>query len=158
MIIREYNNETDFEGLRQCVISVQDYERGLEPRMPNGKDIVDDYIPDLFRRCKRYKGKIFVADAGGAVAGYVVILTKVTSEDIDDGGMEFGRISDLVVLEKFRGRGFGRELLSAAEIEARDNDVKWLRIGVLSANRIANDLYLSEGFRPHSIELEKTLL
>lgn len=158
MNIREYNNETDYDGLRRCVISVQDYERELEPRMPRGTDIIEDYIPDLFRRCKAHKGKIFVADAGGTVAGYVSILTKVTSEDIDDGGMEFGRIDDLVVLEQFRGQGYGRALLSAAETEARAKGVKWLRIGVLNANRIAKDLYLSKGFSPHTIELEKSLM
>ena len=158
MIIREYKNESDYEGLRQCVISVQDYERDLDPRMPRGKDIIDDYMPDLFRRCNVYEGKMLVADAEGEIAGYVLILTKVTSEDIDEGGMEYGQIGDLAVLEQFRGKGYGRALLSAAEAEARAKDVKWLRIGVLSANRIAHDLYVSEGFHPYSIELEKSLM
>ncbi len=157
MIIREYNNDTDLEDLRKCVISIQEYERSIESRMPEGKDIVDDYVPDLFRRCEKYQGKILVADVDGTVAGYVLILCKVISESIDDGDLEFALIGDLVVLEEFRNKGYGKELLSAAEIEAKANDVQWLRISVLSSNSLAKKLYLSEGFQPFSAELEKAL-
>lgn len=157
MIIREYNNETDFEGLSKCVVSVQDYERRIDPRMPPGQDIVKEYVPNLFQRCQEHEGKILVADVEGAVAGYVLILCKVVSEDLDDGDLEFGLIGDLVVLEEFRNKGFGKQLLSAAESEAKACGVKWLRIGVLSSNHIAYDFYLSEGFAPHSAVLEKIL-
>ncbi len=157
MLIREYNNETDYKGLRRCVIAIQDYERSIDPRMPQGKDIVDAYVPDLFRRCEVHKGKILVADIDGSVVGYVLILCKVISEDIDDGGLEFACIGDLAVLKEFQKKGYGKKLLSAAEDEAKASDVKWLRINVLSSNHIANKLYLSEGFRPYSTSLEKTL-
>jgi GNAT superfamily N-acetyltransferase len=71
--------------------------------------------------------------------------------------MEFGLIGDLVVLEEYRKRGYGTELLSAAEQEAKASNVKWLRVGVLSENRVASELYLSRGFSPHSVQLEKAL-
>jgi len=157
MIIREYNSGTDYEGLRKCVIAIQEHERNIEPRMPRGQDIVDEYVPDLVQRCRKYQGKILIADVGGAVAGYVLILCKVVSRDIEDGNMEFGLVGDLVVLEEFRTRGYGAKLLSAAETEAKANDVKWLRIGVLSANHVARNLYLSKGFRAHFDQLEKAL-
>jgi GNAT superfamily N-acetyltransferase len=157
MVVREYNSETDYEGLRKCVISIQKYEKSIEPRMPSGQDIVEEYIPDLFRRCREHQGKILVADVGGTIAGYVLILSKVVSDAIDDGDTEFGLIGDLVVLEEFRKRGYGTKLLSAAEDEAKANNVKWLRIGVLSSNRVASELYLSKGFSPFSVQLEKTL-
>ena len=157
MNIREYNNETDYEGLHACVISIQDYERSIEPRRPSGEAIVEEYIPDLFERCRRFQGKILVADVEGTIAGYVLLLCKVVSEDIDEGDMEFGLVGDLVVLEEFRKRGYGAKLLSAAEKEAKASNVKWLRIGVLSSNRVASELYLSKGFRPYYAELEKSL-
>ncbi len=157
MIIRDYNNETDLEGLRQCVISIQDYERDLEPRLPRGEDIVDEYVPDLFQRCRKYQGKILVADVEGSVAGYVMVLCRMVSDSIDDGGMEYGVVTDLVVLEDYRGKGYGSKLLAAAENEARENDVEWLRIGVLNANQLARDLYLARGFNPLAVELEKKL-
>jgi GNAT superfamily N-acetyltransferase len=157
VITHEYRNETVYEGLRKCVISIQDYERSIEPRVPRGQDIVDEYVPVLFRRCKKYKGKILVADVERTIAGYVLILCKMVSEDIVDGDMEFGLVGDLVVLEEFRNKGYGTKLLAAAEHEAKANNVKWLRIGVLSANHTASKLYLSKGFNPLSAELEKEL-
>lgn len=158
MIIREYKQKTDYEGLKRCVISVQDFEREIDPRMPRGIEIVEMYVPDLLRRCQKHQGKILVADVEGAVAGYVLILCKVVSEELDDGDLEFGLVGDLVVLEEFRNKGYGRELLSAAENEAKAFGVKWLRIGALNSNRFAYDLYMSKGYHPHSTVLEKTLI
>jgi len=48
MQIREFYAESDLDGLRACVISVQDYERNLDPRLPSGKDIVEEYVLDMF--------------------------------------------------------------------------------------------------------------
>ena len=157
MIIRQFNQETDLAGLKACVISVQDYESNLDPRMPQGSDIVDEYIPEMFEACEHSDGKILVADVDGDVAGYVLILNRVKSESIDDGDLEYGLVRDLVVLEDYRGKGIGGALLRAAEAEARDSGVKWLRIEVLDANETARDLYLSKGFSPLLSTLEKRL-
>ena len=108
MVIREFDSISDFDGLRQCVISLQDFEREIDPRMPPGASIVDDYIADIFRRCSEQDGKILVADSNGSVAGYVLVFCKVVCDDIIDGSYEFGRISDLVVLDDFRGMGLGK--------------------------------------------------
>ena len=157
MIIRRFDMDTDLAGLRACVISVQDYESDLDPRMPRGTAIVDEYIPEMFEACRTSDGKIFVAEIDGEIAGYVMVLNKVKSESIDDGDMEYGLIRDLVVLEVYRGHGIGGKLLQAAENEAKENDVEWLRIEVLDANRSAKDIYLSKGFKPLLSTLEKRL-
>lgn len=157
MKIREFYAESDLDGLRECVISVQDYERNLDPRMPRGKDIVDEYVLDIFENCRQSEGIIFVAEIKGKVAGYVLLLNRVTSESIDDGGLEFGLIRDLVVLESYRGQGVGGLLLETAEKEAKRRNVRWLRIEVLSSNETAKEIYLSKGFHPYTLLLEKNL-
>ena len=157
MIIREYNHETDSDGLRQCVISIQDYERNIDSRMPKGVDIVDEYIHDMFEICKETDGMIFIADIHDSVAGYVLLLSKVKSETIDDGVSEYGLVRDLVVLEGFRGQGVGGKLLHAVENEAEKANVGWLRIEVLSSNEGAKAMYLSKGFKPYTSLLEKKL-
>ena len=161
MQIREFEIESDMEGLRECVISVQDYERNLDPRMPDGAGIVDAYVVDLFKSCQRFQGKILVALSRESippkVVGYVLVLTAVTSESIEDGDIEYGLIRDLVVLENHRGQGIGSKLLKAAENEARKQDARWLRIEVLDSNEAAKQLYLSRGFQPYTLLLEKEL-
>ena len=157
MQIREFNAETDMEGLQKCVISIQDYERNLDPRLLSGKDIVEEYILDILKECKCSEGSILVAEINKTIAGYVLLLNRVKSESIEDGNMEYGLIRDLVVLESFRGQGIGGLLLEAAEQEAKRRNVRWLRIEVLSSNEIAKEIYLSKGFKPYTLLLEKSL-
>ena len=157
MIIRPFNKDTDMAGLKVCVVSVQDYESNIDPRMPRGSEIVDQYIPEMFDACLAMDGKIFVAEIEDEMAGYVLILNKVKSDSIDDGDMEYGLVRDLVVLEQYRGKGVGGALLQAAEDEARNAEVKWLRIEVLDSNESAKNIYLAKGFKPLLSTLEKRL-
>jgi len=85
------------------------------------------------------------------------VLNRVTSESIEDGDIEYGLIRDLVVLESYRGQGIGGMLLEAAEEEAKRRNVRWLRIEVLSSNETAKEIYLSKGFQPYTLLLEKNL-
>lgn len=144
-------------GLRECLIELQEFERRIDPRMPPGSVIADAYTDEMFRRCQECGGRILIAEFDGHVAGYATILPKVKSEQIEDGNLEYGLISDLVVLEKYRGLGLGRKLLAAAEQYARSCKVKYLRIGVLADNPVAQEIYESAGFVPLYAELEKTL-
>ncbi len=157
MLIRDYHEKSDRSGIRECLIELQDFERSLDPRMPSGDEIVDAYVPNMLRLCQRCSGKVLIADVDGEIAGYVSILAKVKSDEIEDGNIEYGLISDLVVLQRFRKSGIGRKLLEAAESFAREKDVKWLRIGVLASNEAALDLYASMRFRRKFVELEKDL-
>lgn len=153
----EFDKSRHSQQLRECVIALQDFERALDPRMPSGSDIVDEYIPQMLERCKSSPGQIFVAEVDGNIAGYVTVLTKVSSGELEDGDIEYGLVADLVVTKKYRGAGLGRTLLAVAEDYARDNRVKWLRIAVLAENRSAKELYSSMGFSDLFVELEKDL-
>ena len=126
--------------------------------MPAGADIVADYIPRMLFRCAHCDGRVLVAEVDGEVAGFTTILARVQSEEIEEGLAEYGLVSDLVVAGRFRGQGFGRKLLEAAESYAIDNDVAWLRVGVLAGNHSASALYDSLGFKELYIEREKKLI
>jgi ribosomal protein S18 acetylase RimI-like enzyme len=125
--------------------------------MPSGSEIVDDYVPHMLDRCIECDGTVLVAEVDGEVAGFVTILTRVESEEIAEGEIEYGLVSDLVVASKFRRQGLGRKLLEAAESYARVNKVRWLRIGVLAENDSANALYDSLNFKKLYVEREKDL-
>jgi GNAT superfamily N-acetyltransferase len=155
--IRKYSSETDAQQLRDCVIELQNFEREIDPRMPSGEEIVDDYIVAMLFRCRMCDGQVLVADVDGEIAGYVTMLNRVQSDDLDDGNLEFGLIADLLVRKAYRGTGLGRELMAAAESVAKEHDVRWLRISVMSENAAARKLYASSGFSEIYVELEKDL-
>jgi ribosomal protein S18 acetylase RimI-like enzyme len=157
LVIRDYDEKTHSRGVRACVVELQDFERTLNPRVPSGSEIVDDYMPLLLERCKKCSGKIIVATLKDSVVGFATVLTRVKSEEIEEGDIEYGLVYDLVVSSEFRARGIGRKLLEAAEAYAKSSEVRWLRIGVLAANNSAASLYDTLGFKPFYIEREKDL-
>ena len=143
--------------LRECAIALQDYEHKLDPRLPTGADIVADSMPRMFFRCRHSDGKILIAEVDDAVVGYTMVLARVTSDELEDGNLEYGLITDLFVLQEHRGLGVGRRLLEAAEAHARDRGVRWLRIGALAKNAAAEGLYSKAGFSRIYVEREKDL-
>lgn len=145
------------DKIRDCVIELQEVERQIDPRLPRGIDIVDDYVAEMLERCKTCQGRVLVAEVDGDVVGYASVMAKVSSDEIEDGDFVYGLVSDLIVLEGFQRKGFGRQLLEAAEMYARSRGVESLRIGVLSGNQAARDLYKSQGYLDLYVELEKNL-
>jgi GNAT superfamily N-acetyltransferase len=157
MVVREYFRDTDIDGIRACLVELQDFERRIDSRMPAGDEIANMYISESVSKCAECHGRIFVADEDGEIAGYATVLAKVRSGALDDGDLEYAYVADLVVRETYRGRGFGRRLLAKAETYARDEGAKWLRIGVLAKNEVARSLYISSGFSELQIKFEKGL-
>ncbi len=157
MILRDFRAETDMPGLRACVMALQDYESGLDPRFPDGASIVDAYVPDILRRCETYQGKIIVAEVDGEIAGYAMIWASVKAEEIEDGDFESARLADLAVIDKYRRQGIATALIEASENYARENGATCLHLGVMAANHRARALYESCGYTPFAMRLEKHL-
>lgn len=155
--IRKFDKQSDTKAVRSCLIELQDYECELDPRMPAGSEVGGPLFAEMMDRCSRHQGSIFVADDGNDIAGYVTVLARIKSEDIDDGDIEYGLVTDLMVRDKFRNRGIGRRLLEVAEEHATECGARWLRVEVLSNNGAARDLYKSSGFSEHLLSLEKSL-
>ena len=155
--IRPYDMATDARPLRDCVIQLQDFERGLDPRMPSGESIADDYIREMFLQCRKFAGRVFVCEWDRAIAGYITIHTEHVSDEIDDGPRKFGLITDVFVGEAYRGKGVGKALLEHAEFHARKKGASEIMISVLASNAQARSLYLAQGFEEFAIKLEKKL-
>ena len=64
MIVREYHRDADFEGIRACLIELQEFERRIDRRMPAGDEIANAYISEALAKCAECHGRIFVADQG----------------------------------------------------------------------------------------------
>jgi ribosomal protein S18 acetylase RimI-like enzyme len=155
--IREYDAATDRGSLLDCVVTLQDFERELEPELPPGRDVADSYLTFLFEHCAKSSGRVFVAESDGRVIGFVGVLTRVPPEGPEDPPDESAYITDLVVLPRYRGEGIGRALLARAEQAARESGVGRLQLTALVRNLAALELYRSCGFRDFELRLWKTL-
>ena len=92
-----------------------------------------------------------INDSGNAV-GYVWIGLERF------GGSNTGAwIYDIEVHEEYRGKGYGRALLRAAEIVTVENGVRSLGLNVFGPNKIARSLYESAGYEITKIQMSKDL-
>jgi ribosomal protein S18 acetylase RimI-like enzyme len=154
--IREYRDD-DARAVRDCISELQDFERRIDPRLRPGESMADAYVAQMLERCEVWVGELLVAEYAGAIAGMAAIYTRVPFEELDDPPGEYALVSDLVVREAFRRRGIGGALLEEAERYARQAGATELRIGVLSENRSARDLYVRTGFASYLETLSKRL-
>lgn len=157
LVIREYDAERDAEGLRACFCELQEYERALEPDLPPAAGVTEAYLRLLFERSARQRGRIFVAEQAGRLAGFCAVQAEVIEEEPDNPPGSYAFLSDLVVLPEARGGGVGRALLERGEAYARAEGAKVLVLTVLARNRAARRLYEGAGFRERYLSLEKRL-
>jgi ribosomal protein S18 acetylase RimI-like enzyme len=150
--------ENDRSAILEGFNALQAYERSIEANRADPADIADTYLRELFAECRDGKAEILVAEVDMGVVGWVGVVPRHISDDILDHDREFAYISDLIVLEDYRGRGIGRRLLAAAEEYVATKGVRRLRVGVLAANAAAHRLYHAVGFRDYEVILEKQIL
>lgn len=91
-------------------------------------------------------GRLWVADDGGAVVGYLAVTFGWS--------LEFrGRdafVDELYLAPAYRGRGLGGRALTLAEDACRDAGVQALHLEVERENAVARELYRRRGFADHA--------
>jgi ribosomal protein S18 acetylase RimI-like enzyme len=90
-------------------------------------------------------GRLWVADDGGAVVGYLAVTFGWSLEY--QGRDAF--VDELYVAPSHRGRGLGRTAMTLAEDACRAADVRALHLEVEPENTIARELYRRRGFADH---------
>jgi GNAT superfamily N-acetyltransferase len=155
-VVREYR-EGDETAILECIAELQDFERGMDPRIRPGASMSREHLAYIRERCRTCHGAILVAEADGSLAGFATILTRVPFESPDEPPGTYALVADLMVRAAFRRRGIGAQLMRAAERFARAGGATELRVGVMSRNRGAALLYRGEGFTPTVEILSKRL-
>lgn len=74
-----------------------------------------------------------------------------------DRAVKSGFIFDVLVDEKFRGKGYGKQLMLLIEEKARELDLKSIGLHVFAYNKVAQNLYESLGYETSSLNMIKKL-
>jgi ribosomal protein S18 acetylase RimI-like enzyme len=88
---------------------------------------------------------------GGQPAGHLWIKLNQTPHN---GG---AWLYDIVVAPQYRGQGYGRALLAAAERETARHGGRSLGLNVFGANAVARHLYESAGYLTTALQMRKAL-
>lgn len=110
--------------------------------------------PGAHKQCAEYFIKAIqnpdwcalVAECDGVIAGYTICQLALRPPVLRE--KKFGFISDMMVAEKFRGRGVGRALLEAALAWFRKKRMKTIELNVLRGNDMGEGFWSHMGFEP----------
>lgn len=143
VLLRPYS-PADLERIRE--ITVRSFEpvsidRNIEQHFGfvAGRDWRERKARDVTTDCEVQPDGVFVAEANGEVIGYVTTrLDRFTG---------IGRIPNLAVDERFRGRGIGTRLIRHAVEWMRGQGMAMAKIETLDQNPRGQELYPRCGFR-----------
>jgi ribosomal protein S18 acetylase RimI-like enzyme len=144
----------DLAAVTAMMARLQDHERQISADRRPGSEIAAGHLSYLLDECSRKQGRVFVAERGGSVVGFIVVMV----EHFDEGDLHlypmyksFADITDLYVEENHRGRGIAGALLSAAEEHARAMGIERIKLAALSGNEEARAVYLRRGYREYDV-------
>ncbi|QBD76926.1 GNAT family N-acetyltransferase [Ktedonosporobacter rubrisoli] len=147
----------DQEQIKQCIIELQEFERGLEADRIEGERIVERNFQEMQEAHLHDESRIFVAEVAEKVVGFINVRPVHSDQTYLSSLVEYVYISDIVVLQAYRERGIGARLLQRAEEFARQKGISVLQIEALARNQQALDVYQRAGFRPYEIMLLKQI-
>jgi len=153
--IRAYKPRRDREAVRNLLRELLSSEKEKESEWPAPDEIFELYYNRMMKLCRKHAGKIFIADEGGEVAGFVTVLGNVLPSYPDEYPLQYAKITELVVNRSYQNRGIGRRLIAAAESYARQRGVSSIRLEASGANSEGRRFYTREGYRELVIEFIK---
>ena len=109
----------------------------VESLLPQGLQTKDHYIYSLYD--------------GDQKVGMIWLKAEM------DRAVKGGFIYDVLVDEKFRGRGYGKQVMSLIEEKARELGLKSIGLHVFGYNTVAKNLYESVGYEVSSFNMIKKL-
>lgn len=112
---------------------------------------------DLARQLERGEGRLFIAYADDAPAGYMLLSEDAREESAHRHADRSLEIQQMSVEPAFRRRGVGRALVDRAVEIARTEKYDRIRLTVWADNETAVAFYESLGFHPFRHEMERPL-
>ncbi len=125
------------------------FQRGWRVFTPR-RSVVDDARARYERALEDPNVVHLGAEVGGRLVGMAYGEVVVGSSISDERTLE---VSNVVVLDEFRGRGVGRALVEAMFEVARERGVPWLSVKTYSENSRSLRFWESVGFRPRYVQM-----
>jgi GNAT superfamily N-acetyltransferase len=155
--IRDIELPRDRDAAVSFIHGLQLHEHAFEKDRRVDDSVAGEYFDVLMERVTKNGGRMFIAEEEGRAVGWAVFIVEEGYLYVVEAERTQGYIAELYLDESVRGRGAGRALIEACEDEARRRGLSHIKIGVLSGNRNAAEMYGRAGYAPYSAALRKYL-
>lgn len=112
---------------------------------------------DLLKKVKKERGIIFIAESEGIPLGFVAgILNKQNKQELlGCVPTKSGRVVELIVSEKQRGKNVGKMLMNKIEEYFKLRNCDIIQIEVFGPNKRAHDFYKKLGYGDRDFDMIK---
>lgn len=148
------------EMIKDLLVELQEYIAEIDREKYNilTKEYREKYFEKTMEEVNKYEGKIFLAIENEKVIGLIVGL--INNEEVssyDFKAPKRGRITELIVTNKYRANGLGKQLLNKMENYFKSVDCKGILIDVFAYNEKAQKFYYENGYFNRNIEIMKKI-
>jgi GNAT superfamily N-acetyltransferase len=157
--IRPYR-DADLPDLRRMVRGLQEAECGMDASRAHWTDGGAAYGDQMLEEVAANAGAVFMAVVPDGTA--IGMVSCWRAEDLTDITVKPEArihlyVSDIFVIESFRGQNVAGALLGAAEQHGRGLGLAQMTIGLLAVNHAARRAYEKSGFSDYELLLRKPL-
>ena len=154
MKIIEYE-EKYLEDVKDLLVELEEYILSVD------KDNLDHIHPEYrdkmalldLQEVKDNDGKCFLAVENGKAIGLIMgAIIKFDEYDyLDYKCPKRGEITELVITNKVRSQGIGKELMKVMEDYFKDNGCEYVLVDVFAYNEMAIKFYEKSGYHPRML-------
>ena len=159
MQIIEYNPKYD-EQIKTLLVELQEYIAQIDKE---GYNIITEHFKKLYfqktmEEINSYNGKIFLASQNEKIVGLIIgIVNNEEENTYDFKDPKRGRITELIVSQKYRTSGIGQILLNKMEEYLKNIGCKAILIECFAYNSNALKFYQKNSYFNRTIEMMKKL-
>jgi len=150
----------DLPSLRRMVLGLQQAEHRMEPDRAVWADDGGTYTDWIMEEVAGKSGAIFMAESADGIAIGMVSCWRVEDETditVRPEARAHLYVSDIFVIDSWRGRNVAGALLDAADAHGRALGLAFVTIGLLAVNHAAQRAYEKSGFQAYEVYLRKRL-
>lgn len=154
--IHTYSSKDEI-GIKECIAELKEYESQFDPDYFTNEESVNRLFKSILKE-KENGGEIFVAESNNKIVGFVSLGIDDKNDELIVNKIPTAYISDIIVLEGYRGKGIGKALLKKAENFTKEKGLKYIKLIVFAENNKAIELYKSFGFEDYETTMIKELV
>ena len=158
--IRQYRPQ-DKEALLVLIVELQDYLIKIDPlnklrRLPGYEE---KYIENLLRKIENKNGVIYIASIGNIPFGFIAGAIEEQNKEhlLEYMPTKSGRVLELIVSEKQRGKNLGSMLMRKIEEYFLQQNCDVIRVEIFKTNNPAHNFYKKHGYDERNIDMIKKI-
>ena len=148
------------EQVKDLLVELQEHIVNIDKEQYNiiTKEYRELYFNKTMEEIKKYEGKMFLYKENKEILGLIVgLINNEDTNDYDFKAPKRGRVSELIVTQKIRSKGIGKQLLDRITKHFKENNCQAILIEVFGYNGSAIKFYERNGYHTRLIEMIKEI-